>query len=74
MPAWQLATGATNISVQHLRARQNIPEEIFFDAVRGGAYYDDEASTLLARDWTEQGNYFWMKKQIERAIDGLAKS
>jgi hypothetical protein len=29
---------------------------------------------LLARDWTEQGNYFWMKKQIERAIDGLAKS
>jgi hypothetical protein len=29
---------------------------------------------LLARDWTEQGNYFWMKKQIERAIDHLAKS
>jgi hypothetical protein len=29
---------------------------------------------LLGRDWTEQGNYFWMKKQIERAIDDLPKS
>ena len=29
---------------------------------------------LLARDWTEQGNYFWMKKQIERTIGSLAKS
>jgi hypothetical protein len=29
---------------------------------------------LLARDWSEQGHYFWMKQRIERKIGPPAKS
>src|SRR5258707_15417113 len=52
VPAWPLATKSSNISVEHLRVRKNIAEELFFDVDRDGALYADEASTPLARDWT----------------------